>query len=296
VIVFGAQSLSLAYVVTADEYSIQIVYYSAMLVTAIALFILYLSRFPHKILVFPDHVRIKFLAYRSRIIKPDELLELSTRRIHQVWFKKDLFRCIPMAMGLFSPGIYLRPTKGKAYFFRSRDTQELIDVLGGWRGVSVTPAVLKKKPSAVARDPFQEAMETQDWIASIATEELPEDDAPTPSSSADPLPGLDEPADSTASDALPGLDGPIPSIASDPLPGLENSPAPIASDPIPGLDGPPTSMAPDPIPQKDAAVSIRSLAPDDSGDGADSGEGGMGENEMKELLGDSYKTEVEEKL
>jgi len=314
-IVFGAQSLSLAYVVTADEYSIQMVYYSAMLVTAVTLFILYLSRFPHKILVFPDHIRIKFLAYRSRIIKPDELLELSTRRIQQVWFKKDLFRCIPMAMGLVSPGIYLRPTKGKAYFFRSRDTQELIDVLGGWRGVSVTPAVLKKKPSAVARDPFQEATETSDWIASIAPEGLPEGDDPTASSSADPLPGLDEPAgepaDSMDSDPLPGLDGPIASIASDPLPGLEDasasfasdplpgledSSASIASDPLPGLDGPSTSMAPDPIPQKDVAVSIASLAPDDSGDGADSDKGGMGENEIKELLGDSYKTEVEKKF
>ena len=92
---FAAQSLGLAYVVTIDHYGAQLVFYGAMLVAAVALFILYLSLFPRKIIVFPDHLRIKFLAYRSRIIKPDDLLELTTRRVRQVWFRKNFVGDVP---------------------------------------------------------------------------------------------------------------------------------------------------------------------------------------------------------
>jgi hypothetical protein len=121
-IVFVVQSLALAFVVTIDNYNSQLLFYAAMLTTAVALSILYLSLFPRKIIVFPDHLRIKFLAYRSRVLKPDDLLEISTRRFHQVWFRKDVFRSVPLAWGLVGPGIYLRPTKGRAYFFSGRET------------------------------------------------------------------------------------------------------------------------------------------------------------------------------
>ena len=190
-IVFAVQSLALVYLVTMDDYGGQLVIYGAMLVTVVALSILALSLFPRKIIVFPDHLRIKFLAYRSRILRPEDVLELSTRRGHQVWFRKDVFRSVPLALGLVGPGIYLRPVKGRAYFFRTRNTGELIDVLGGWRGVSVSPA-RKKKKKDVVRDPFQEAMDTSDWISSIAPDSLPEDDA-SPASQA-PLPEIEEPS------------------------------------------------------------------------------------------------------
>ena len=62
---------------------------------AVVLSILYLSLFPRKLIVFPDHLRIKFLAYRSRILKPDDLLEISTRRVQQVWFRKNLADDVP---------------------------------------------------------------------------------------------------------------------------------------------------------------------------------------------------------
>ena len=94
-IVFIVQSLALAYIVTIDHYGAQLVFYGAMLSTAVALFILYLSLFPRKIIVFPDHLRIKFLAYRSRILKPDDFLELSTRRVQQVWFRKNFVGDVP---------------------------------------------------------------------------------------------------------------------------------------------------------------------------------------------------------
>jgi predicted Zn-dependent peptidase len=173
-IVFVVQALSLAYFVTVDDYSIRMVGYALMLATAIVLFIVYLSRFPRKILVFPDHLRIKSLAYRSRILRPGDVEEISTRRIHQVWLTKMLFRCVPLTLGLAGPGIYVRPTNGKAYFFRTRNNRELIEVLGEWWGESVSPAKDKtpepsrdsaptpdpapaeKPPTRVAQDPLPE--------------------------------------------------------------------------------------------------------------------------------------------
>jgi hypothetical protein len=153
--------------------------FSGRLIAAVGLSVLFLSRVPRKIIVFPDHLRIRFLAYRSRILKPDNFLELSTRRSHQVWFRKDRFRCVPLSLGLAGPGIYLRPIKGRAYSFRTRDTEESVDVLGGWRGASVSAAAIRKKPQDFVGDPFQETMDTSDWISSMVPDQLPEDDEPS---------------------------------------------------------------------------------------------------------------------
>jgi hypothetical protein len=159
-LVFATQALSLAFLVTIDDYTIRMAAYSIMLASAVVLSILYLSRFPRKLLVFPDHLRIKSLAYRSRVLRPEEVEDISTRRIHQVWLTKSLLRCVPLTFGLVGPGIYLRPTKGRAYFFRTRNNRELIDVLSKWRGEAVTPA--KRKPSAtVPAEPAQDKPKEQ---------------------------------------------------------------------------------------------------------------------------------------
>ena len=167
-IVFVGQSVALAFLVTVDDYRIQMTGYALMLATAVVLSILYLSRFPRKLLVFPDHLRINSLAYRSRVFGPDDIEEISTRRFHQVWFRKDLFRCVPLTLGLAGPGIYLRPTNGRAYFFRTRNSRELIDVLGAWRGEPVSPA--KPKPAGQRQD----AVNTTS--VSVARAPLPEDE------------------------------------------------------------------------------------------------------------------------
>ncbi len=148
---FGFQWLTLARVVTVDDYTIQTASYALMLVSVLTLFLLYLSRLPRKLLVFPDHLRVKSLAYRSRIFKPEDLEEISLRRFHKVWLRKDLFSCFPMTVGLLRPGIYLRPVKGRAYFFRSRDSKELIEVLGVWRGEPITTAIPEKQDDAAPK-------------------------------------------------------------------------------------------------------------------------------------------------
>ena len=149
---FGLQWITLTYVATVDDYTIQTASYALMLFSVLALFLVYLSRFPRKLLIFPDHLRVKSLAYRSRVFKPEDLEEISLRRFHKVWLSKDLFRCFPMSMGLIRPGIYLRPTKGRAYFFRTRDSKELIEVLGAWRGEPITKATPEPSDEATRED------------------------------------------------------------------------------------------------------------------------------------------------
>ena len=151
---FGLQWLTLAYVVTIDDYAIQSAVYALMLVLLLSLMLVYLAQFPRKLLVFPDHLRVKALAYRSRILKPESLEEISLRRFHRVWLSRDLFRCFPMTLGLLRPGIYLRPARGRAYFFRTRDVKELVDVLEAWRGIPLSKAASERgqpEPSAGSR-------------------------------------------------------------------------------------------------------------------------------------------------
>ena len=198
-----------------------------------------------------------------------------------------MFRCVPLAFGLVGPGIYMRPTKGRAYFFRTRNTEELVGVLGGWRGGSVSPAALKRKPSKVVRDPFQEAQDTSNWIASIAPDTTPEGGAPPASNTPEPLPEIEEPSASMAPDPLPEIEEPSASIAPDPLPEIEEPAETMASmllGPRPKDGEAPASidsMAPDPIPE-------------DEGGEIDDNNDGMAEGDIKQLLGTSYDPDADD--
>lgn len=138
-IAFVGQSVGLLLLASVHDYTIQMTAFALALATAVVLFILCLSRIPAKVLVFPDHLLIKSLAYRSRRIEPADMAEISTYRFRDIWLKKVLFQCIPLTFGLLGPGIYLRPWSGMAYFFRTRNTRELSDLLGRWSyGVEIS--------------------------------------------------------------------------------------------------------------------------------------------------------------
>ena len=87
---------------------------------------------PRKLLLFTDHVRIKSRAWRSRVLRAGDIAEISVMRFPEVWLSRRLLRGPPLAFGLSRPGIYLRPVKGRGYFFRSRDTEQLADMLVEW--------------------------------------------------------------------------------------------------------------------------------------------------------------------
>ena len=115
-----------------DHFGVQVACNAAMIVLLLAACSLIVASAPRRILLFGDHVRIKSRAWRSRILKPEDIAEISGRRFRHVWLSREILRGPPLAFGLVRLGIYIRPHKGRSYFFRSRDTAELAEVLQGW--------------------------------------------------------------------------------------------------------------------------------------------------------------------
>ncbi len=100
--------------------------YAAMLVVTVGLVILTLANVPRKILLFEDRLLIKHLSYRSIAIRRDEIDEVGLRRFRQVWLSRDIFRCVPLTLGLLEPGVFLKRKNGWAYFFNVRNRDELL--------------------------------------------------------------------------------------------------------------------------------------------------------------------------
>ncbi len=117
-----------------DNYFFQTAVAAAAGVVALAAACMVYAAAPRKLLLFTDHVRIKSRAWRSRVLRGGDIAEISVMRFPEVWLSRRLLRGPPLAFGLGRPGIYLRPVKGRGYFFRSRDTEQLADVLAEWWG------------------------------------------------------------------------------------------------------------------------------------------------------------------
>lgn len=100
---------------------------------------------PRKLLLFEDHIRIKSRAWRSRLLKAGDIEEIAMERGSGAWLSRGILRSPPLAFGLIRPGIHLRPVKGRSYFFRSRDTEELAEVLGSWWGRPISQRPLKPR-------------------------------------------------------------------------------------------------------------------------------------------------------
>jgi predicted Zn-dependent peptidase len=131
----GGRLLAYGYAVVADglllqreSFLVQWLAYAAMLLLSVLLFVLALSRVPRKLLVFDDRLLIKSLSYRSTALSFADVDELSVRRFSDVWMNKRIWKCVPLTIGLFRPGIYLRRRNGWAYYFDVRDRGELLRV------------------------------------------------------------------------------------------------------------------------------------------------------------------------
>ena len=122
-----------------DNYLFQSAGNAVIFIFLLTVLTLVLTSSPRKLLVFEDHVRIKTRAWRSRVLKAEDIAEISMRRFPALWLSGQLFRGPPLAFGLRRPGIYLRPAKGRTYFFRARDTDELAEVLITWWAPDAAP-------------------------------------------------------------------------------------------------------------------------------------------------------------
>ena len=124
--------ISSRWIESIDLFGVQVALNAAMIVLLLAACSLIVASAPRRILLFGDHLRIKSRAWRSRILKPEDIAEISVRRFRHVWLSREIVRGPPLAFGLVRLGIYIRPHTGRSYFFRSRDTAELAEVLQDW--------------------------------------------------------------------------------------------------------------------------------------------------------------------
>ena len=106
---------------------------AAVLVLVFAGLCRILASVPHELIVAKDHLRVASRTWRSRILKADQIAEISLRDFRGVWLSRDLFRGLPLTFGIRKSGIYLRPVRGRSYFFQSRNTEELAKILTEWR-------------------------------------------------------------------------------------------------------------------------------------------------------------------
>ena len=128
----GYDRVASRWVESIDHYTVQAAGAAAALVLLLVAASLIVASAPRRILLFSDHVRIKSRAWRSRILKPEDIAEISVGRFRDVWLSREVFRSPPLAFGLVRLGIHIRPHRGRSYFFRSRDTKELAEVLQDW--------------------------------------------------------------------------------------------------------------------------------------------------------------------
>ena len=128
-----------------DDYVVQHAGIGGILVVLLACVAVLGAWPPRKLLLFEDHIRIKSRAWRSRILKADDIEEIAMERGFGAWLSRGILRSPPLAFGLIRPGIHLRPVRGRSYFFRSRDTAELAEVLGSWWGRSISQRPLKRR-------------------------------------------------------------------------------------------------------------------------------------------------------
>lgn len=131
-VVAGYDRVASRWVESIDHYTVQAAGGAAALVLLLVAASLIVASAPRRILLFSDHVRIKSRAWRSRILKPEDIAEISVGRFRDAWLSREVFRSPPLAFGLVRVGIHIRPHMGRSYFFRSRDTKELAEVLQDW--------------------------------------------------------------------------------------------------------------------------------------------------------------------
>ena len=130
--VAGFSRLTAIWIDPVDSYLFQTAANAAMAVVLLAALCLVYAAAPRKILVFNDELRIKSRAWRSRVLRPEDIEDISRLRFHDVWLRGRLFRGPPLAFGLLRRGIHIRPRRGRSYFFHTRHTEELVDVLNWW--------------------------------------------------------------------------------------------------------------------------------------------------------------------
>ena len=120
-------------IVPRESFLLQWSVYAALLVFLVFLVLLILARSPRKLLVFDDALLVKFLSYRSTRLPYADIKELAVLAFPRVWLTRRIWKCVPLAIGVLQPGIFVRGKSGWAYYFNVRDREELLRVINACR-------------------------------------------------------------------------------------------------------------------------------------------------------------------
>ena len=129
-LVYGFQLSYEWFLVGIDSFWIQWSVIAVFAAVTIVLGVFMLGRLPRKLLCFDDGIVIKYLAYRSVRVAPEDIAEVGMRGFAEVWLTRRLWSCLPLAFGMVRPAIYLRRRDGRSYYFNVRDNEECVRMLG----------------------------------------------------------------------------------------------------------------------------------------------------------------------
>jgi predicted Zn-dependent peptidase len=128
-LVFAVEHALVAWVMPVESYLFQMTVFALVGSLGLVAAVLYASIPPRKLLVFPDHVRVKSRVYRSRMIPLDAIESVARRRIADVARRGRLFSTVPLSLGVGPAAVHLEVRDGRGYLFRVRDPVELMEVL-----------------------------------------------------------------------------------------------------------------------------------------------------------------------
>ena len=115
-----------------DSFALYGAVHAVVLVVVFAGLCRLLAWVPHELIVARDHLRVASRSWRSRILRHEDIAGISIHDFRHVWLSRSLLRGLPLTLGIRQPGILIRPRRGRAYFFRSRNTVELAEILEAW--------------------------------------------------------------------------------------------------------------------------------------------------------------------
>jgi hypothetical protein len=128
------------YVMQVDSYVLQYSFLWLLVALGILGIIACQALIPSKLLVFDDHIRVKFRAYRSRRIDFADLKNISVQRFGGFLKRGGPLRSAPLTMALMRPGVLMETATGRGYFFSVRDPEELISTVNDLRANAVESA------------------------------------------------------------------------------------------------------------------------------------------------------------
>lgn len=130
----GAQGVYAAWIGVISpihSYMVQHLFFAGVLALGVLGIVALLAFIPSKLLVFDDHLLIKYRAYRSRRIELEDIRSLTEERLGGFLRAGGPLSFRTFTLPVLRAGILLETATGRGYFFRVRDPEELIRTVEG---------------------------------------------------------------------------------------------------------------------------------------------------------------------